>query len=108
MYRRAAWLLAALTAVLVVCDTVLTTVSGNIWTEQNAAVHGWPVVPIASLGAALLGALIVSRRPRHAIGWLLCAVGTSASISLAAEAYATWALDAGGPAWGPSGHAAAW
>ena len=39
--------------------------------------HGFPFVHGAVVGSAVMGALIVSRYPRHPIGWLLSAVGTA-------------------------------
>ena len=41
----------------------------------------------------LMGALIVSRYPRHPIGWLLSAGGSVAAVSLTSEAYSLWATD---------------
>ena len=54
-----------------------------------------------------MGALIVSRHPRHPIGWLLC-VASLLSVTLAAEAFSVWVLDGGGPGPASWGHLAAW
>ena len=92
---RVAWSMAALAGAFAVADTVFTALrapllSTGVWTD-----HGWPSVTLATFGSALMGALIVSRYPRHPVGWLLVVAGTS-SISIASEAYYLWALDGHG------------
>lgn len=87
-----AWILAGLTAAAVVVDTVLTADRLPLLSEEAIAVHGWPLVPGASLGSAVMGALIVSRRTRHLIGWLLVAVGVVSAISVVTESYHLWVV----------------
>jgi hypothetical protein len=41
---------------------------------------------------ATVGAVIVSRRPRNRIGWILCVVGLTSGVAGFAQDYATWAL----------------
>jgi hypothetical protein len=41
---------------------------------------------------ATAGALIVSRRPRNRIGWIMCLVGLTSGVAASAQDYATWAL----------------
>ena len=88
-------------------DTGFTAAYRPLLSETTWAEHGWPLAPLANLGCALMGALIVSRHPRHAIGWLLC-VASLLSVTLAAEAYSIWVLDGGGPGPASWGHLAAW
>ena len=38
-----------------------------------------------------VGALVASRRPKNAVGWLLCCVGLAIAVSVFTEAYATYA-----------------
>jgi hypothetical protein len=71
-------------------------------------VHGFPFVDGASIGSALMGALIVSRYARHPIGWLLTAIGLLTSISLLAEAWAYWVQESDGPGSQELGSVAAW
>lgn len=54
-----------------------------------------------------LGALIVSRHPRHRIGWLLCGIGSTIAVWIAADGWALHALlvDPGSL---PGGALAAW
>jgi hypothetical protein len=41
---------------------------------------------------ATVGAVIVSRRPRHVVGWILCVVGITAAVAGFAQDYAAYAL----------------
>ncbi len=105
---RLAWTLAAVSAALTVLDTVLVAVSIQLLSTQSVGIHGWPLVNAASLASALLGAVIVRSDPRHPVGWLLCLVGLTTSISLAAESYSVWVLQEGGPGTVHQGQVAAW
>jgi hypothetical protein len=101
MRARVAWILAALTVVLVVTDTIVGAQAVPLLSETAVAVHGFPFVHGAVVGSALMGALVISRYERHPIGWLLCAVGTAGAVALLTEAYAYWVLEDDGP--GPTG-----
>ena len=72
MRARAAWGVVALTTIAVILDTVFTAAYRPLLSEATWADHGWPLAPLAGLGCALMGALIVSRHPKHLLGWLLC------------------------------------
>jgi hypothetical protein len=61
------------------------------------ALHGWPLATLATVGAAFMGALIVSWHAGHIVGWLLSIVGSVSSVSLLAESYHVWVADHGGP-----------
>ena len=91
-----AWGVVALTTVAVVMDTVFTAAYRPLLSEATWADHGWPLAPLAGIGCALMGALIVSRHPTHLLGWLL-SVASLLSVTLAADAYALWVLDGDGP-----------
>jgi GAF domain-containing protein len=107
MRGRIAWAVVALTAAAVVLDTIFTAAHRPLLSEATWAAHGWPLAPLGNLGCALMGALIVSRHPRHPIGWLLSAASLLA-VTLAAEAYSIWVLDGDGPGSPHWGHVAAW
>ena len=102
-----AWALLGVAVVATVLDTLFTAAHDSLWTEATWAEHGWPLAPLAGLGCALMGALIVRRHPRHPLGWLL-SVASLLSVTLAADAYGIWALDGGDPEQEASGHLALW
>ena len=66
-WARVAWSLAALSAALAVIDTVLVAVSMPLLSTESVGIHGWPLVNAASLGSAVLGAVIVRSDPRHPV-----------------------------------------
>lgn len=107
MRARIAWAAVVVTAACVVLDTLVTASYAPLLSEETWAVHGWPLATLATLGCSLMGALVITRYPRHPIGWLLLVAGT-ASISLAAEAYGLWVLEDGGPGSDYAGHFAGW
>ena len=96
MHARLAWALVAVTVLAITLDTAFTAAHRPLMSEATWADHGWPLAPLASLGCALMGALIVSRHPRHPLGWLLAAASLL-SVTLAADAYSGWVLDGHGP-----------
>jgi signal transduction histidine kinase len=96
-----------LTVLAAVLDTIFTAAHRSLLSEATWAEHGWPLAPLAGIGCALMGAVIVSRHPRHPLGWLL-SVASLLSVTLAAEAYSVWVLDGNGPGTPLSGHVAAW
>src|SRR3954469_5064047 len=104
---RFAWGLAALGAVLATVGTVFT--AARVSPLSNAALidHGWPMVTLTTLSCSVMGALVVSRYPRHPIGWLLLVSGLS-SISISSEAYSLWAFDGSGHGPALAGHLTGW
>jgi hypothetical protein len=60
------------------------------------------------LGSALLGAVILSRYERHAVGVLLTLIGVLASFSLMTETYHVWVIDEGGPGSTDAASVAGW
>jgi signal transduction histidine kinase len=96
--------LAVLTAVL---DTLFTAAYRPLLSEAAWADHGWPLAPLAGVGSALMGAVIIRRHPGHPLGWLLSA-SSLLSVTLAAEAYSVWVLDGHGAGTPYSAHVAAW
>lgn len=100
--------MAWVTAALVAGDVVVTAQAVPLTSETAIAVHGFPFIDGAVLGSSVLGALIVSRYPRHPIGWLLAFVGTAGALSLLTEAYAFWVEESNGPGPASLGGVAAW
>ena len=74
-------------------DTVFTAAHRSLLSEATWADHGWPLAPLAALGCALMGALIVSRYPAAPRSGGCCASRSLLSVTLAAEAYSVWVLD---------------
>ena len=107
MYAPIAWCVVGLTTIAVMLDTVFTAAYRPLLSEAAWADHGWPLAPLAGVGCALMGALIVSRYPRHLLGWLL-SVASLLSVTLAADAYTLWVLDGDGPGSSYWAHVIAW
>jgi signal transduction histidine kinase len=104
---RIAWAVLALTTLAGILDTVFTAAHRSLLSEATWADHGWPLAPLAGVGCALMGALIISRYPGQRLGWLLCAASLL-SVTLAADAYSMWVLDGAGPGSPYWAHVAAW
>jgi signal transduction histidine kinase len=104
---RIAWCVVGLTTIAVILDTGFTAAHRPLLSEATWADHGWPLAPLAGLGCALMGALIVSRYPKHMLGWLLCAASLL-SVTLAADAYTLWVLEGDGPGSSYWAHVIAW
>jgi len=102
-----AWGVVVLTTIAVALDTVFTASYRPLMSEATWADHGWPIAPLAGLGCAIMGALIVSRYPKHLLGWLL-AVASLLSVTLAADAYTLWVLEGNGPGSAYWAHVIAW
>ena len=96
-----------LTVLAAVLDTLFTAAYRPLLSEAAWADHGWPLAPLAGIGSALMGAVIIRRHPRHPLGWLL-SVSSLLSVTLAAEAYSVWVLDGNGPGTAYWAHVAAW
>ena len=107
MHARIAWAVLGLTTLAVILDTAFTAAHRSLLSEATWAEHGWPLAPLAGIGCALMGALIISRHPRHPLGWLLC-VASLLTVTLAAEAYSVWVLDGDGPGSPHWAHVTAW
>jgi hypothetical protein len=72
-----------------------------------------PILPLIAVTEVLLlaygtvGALVASRRPGNAIGWIICAVGLALAVASAASGYADYGLYGNGDAL-PAPELAAW
>src|SRR4029079_18458959 len=85
------------TFVVVIADITVTAQYRTLFSEEAVAVHGFPFVDLAVLGAVVLGALILTQDDRHPIGLLLLLIGFTGAVSLLTEAYSIWVIDEGGP-----------
>jgi hypothetical protein len=99
-----AWSVAAsvvaFTVVHLVLWTMARSVPGAVDTRGRAGV---------SIAFAVVGALIITRRPQNAVGWLLCGIGFSFSLHGALDAYALYGVSSRSDAsLLPGATAAAW
>jgi chemotaxis receptor (MCP) glutamine deamidase CheD len=103
-----AWSLMVLSVVLVVGGIALALMTRSTTPERP---YYGPVDAVFNLATALtfsvVGAIIASRQPRNAIGWLLCGVGLVMAINSLAGGYAEYHLS-GGSALGSLAETAAW
>ena len=108
MAARFAWPLVLITLILGIADTAITSAHQSLFSEAAVALHGWPLVELATVGATAMGAVIVTRYPRHPIGWLLMVIGLFSAVALVAETYSNWVVDSDGPGPVSLGHIAGW
>jgi two-component system NarL family sensor kinase len=77
---------------------------------QIRTTEGFPAAwaPALALGGFMtVGAVVVSRQPRHTIGWLCCVAGLAGGVAGFSSEYARYALGPKG-GWLPGGLAMAW
>ena len=104
---RLAWAFVVLSLALAVTDTVFTSLRAPLLSRLAWIDHGWPMISLTTLSCSVMGALVVSRYPKHPIGWLLLGAGLS-SISISTESYSIWALDGSGHGPALAGHITGW
>ena len=83
---KAAWALVGVTVAGVTAQTALLVAAGVPLLSRDALDETFPIIPLAVLVGAVVGALIVGRHPRHRIGWLLCLGQAGAAVGRAARA----------------------
>lgn len=103
------WLLLALVTSLLVLGALIARRNADLLPlTAGFRGTGQDLLWLASwLGFPTVGALIVSRRPRNAVGWILVAVGASVGVGLFTNAYARYTLAAATNTL-PGGKPAAW
>jgi signal transduction histidine kinase len=107
MRSRLPWLLFGLTCLIAVGHiTLLILVEPPVFTKRAIA-EGFPLVTVGAVTGAGVGALILSRYPRHRIGWLFLVGQLLTEFDVAAQAYGEAVLtgELGGA---PGGHMAIW
>lgn len=101
---RIAWSAAGLSAALGIGGSVLDKVAG-LGVSTSIV---WSFYPMLwSLSVSLIGALVVSRQPRNALGWVFTLVGLLITFNSAGSVYAAFALIREHGSW-PGGLAIAW
>jgi signal transduction histidine kinase len=106
--RRVPMILTGLTILCCAAQPVLLASGGmSLWSAE-ALDHGFPLLTLTAATGAIVGGLILSRHPRHRIGWLFLIGQLCTAAGQAAEAYGWAILD--GNLDGPvtPAHLAAW
>lgn len=85
--RRVAWVVVAL-AVACIPVTKLIVSQPHPGTLDIEGEFGGPLSWLGFLAFAVVGGLVVSRHPRHLVGWIFCLSGLSAGLSAVTAAYA--------------------
>jgi hypothetical protein len=85
--RRLGWVAAGL-AVVCIPVTKLIVSQPHPGTLDIEGEFGSPLSWLGFLAFSVVGALIVSRHPRHLVGWIFCISGLSAGLSAVTAAYA--------------------
>ena len=106
------WLLVAISVVLLVGGVALARTTGSIDPElPNGSVgHADSAVLLLAtvLTFSVVGAIVASRHPRNAIGWIFCAMGLVVGLGTLASGYAEYWLASGSGGSQSLGETAAW
>jgi len=111
--RRAAWIgwsLAGVCTVMAVPTLILMALGVGAFTPGDTFVQGGlggVAFVLAGLAFSGIGALVVSRLPGNAVGWIVCLIGLLLAVGNLAYQYADRALY-GAPGSLPGGETAAW
>ena len=100
-----AWSLATLSVVLLVGGIALAEMT--LSTVAERPYYGSVTLSVLALAFSVVGAIIASRQPRNAIGWIFCSIGLVVSLSSLTGNYAEYWL-ARGSAPGNLAETAAW
>jgi hypothetical protein len=100
---RIAWAAAGVSAVLGIGGLAIDRLAAL--GMENSTVYGIPI--LWALSISVLGALVVSRQPRNALGWVFTLVGLLINFNFAGSVYAAFALIREHGSW-PVGLAIAW
>ena len=102
-----AWGAAALTLALYGVATAIVEIVGySAATQQNSWTTRLALL-VAFVGFAGVGALIASRQPGNAIGWMFLGVAFLVALSVCGGEYANYVFVVS-PGWGPGGYLAGW
>jgi signal transduction histidine kinase len=105
--KRIAWGLALASVVLTAAGLVLAYLDRSSQPAGLTPNLAWVSQLLAAVGAAVVGAVITSRRPGNRIGWLALAAGVMLSLCGCCKSYGTRALIVA-PGSLPAGHLVMW
>jgi hypothetical protein len=104
---RLAWILCAVALGLLVASVVLALLNGLV-PSSSWGTRAYPLlVCVAGATFPVVGALIASRRPGNAVGWVCLAIGVGIATELVATQYALYALETA-PGAIPAGSTVGW
>jgi signal transduction histidine kinase len=107
--RRLAWFVGIVSIVMLVATLVLMFVDRETDLPSNVGI--WSAADVAdvvvNIGVPILGIVIVTKRPRNAIGWVFIVAGAALALASFGQAYALHALLAD-PGVLPAGQVLAW
>src|SRR4051812_26758256 len=89
---RHVWAVVVVVVALAVAKAFLIAAAGVPILSAASVSQGFPGIPLATVVGALVGAVILSRHPRHRIGWLFCLGQLGVAIGLTARAAGNLAL----------------
>src|ERR1700712_2109502 len=87
-----AWLLAAITVLASMAQGVLLAAAGIPLFSAEALDQAFPIIDVALVIGAVVGAMIIARHPGHRIGWVFCVGPAGAAIGLAIQALSVGVL----------------
>jgi hypothetical protein len=82
-----AWSVCAMTVLGAGIQAVLIASAGGVPVPMGSVLVDLPLLNVLAITAAAFGAMIVSRYPRHPIGWLLAAAAFGGGVGLVTTAY---------------------
>ena len=98
MARRAGWALFALTCALCAAQAILIIASDvPFWSVDVLVGLGFPLVSIGAILGAAIGALIIARDPRNAIGWLFAVGQLGSALGILSDAAIHYVTTTGEP-----------
>ena len=92
---RHAWAVVVVVVALAGAQAFLLAAAGVPILSAASVGEGFPGIPLATVVGALVGAAILSRHPRHLVGWLFCLGQLGVAIGLTARAAGNLALAEG-------------
>jgi signal transduction histidine kinase len=101
------WALCAFTCACLATYVGLYVHTGQLLSAASIT-EGFPIIPLGVVLSAVVGALVLTRHPRHRIGWLLSIAAAGVAAGFVASGCAYWLLAMRDPDAVAAGHAAAW
>ena len=90
VYSALAWV-SCVVSVVLGGATIVLAVANSAFSEESL-VEEFPLGAIIAFSFPVVGALIASRRPGNAVGWIFCGIGLTQALVDFAYEYATYAL----------------